>query len=149
MHGGGAGDGSPFLITDMKGPSVALHCSRHTFPFPAPPECLSVPPLYQAVQLSHGRLGARLPHVPHLHTALAPGVDVLCGAADGDSADHLAVGQGVELPSVAGDAGADEGVGWERHRLHLPVGADVEGVGAGREQKRGLKNPWVTPECRS
>ena len=66
---------------------------------------LQAPPYpHQAVQLGHWHLGAGLAHVPHLHAALATRVHVLCGAADGDCADHLAMRQRVQLPRMPWDA---------------------------------------------
>lgn len=69
--------------------------------------------------------------VPDLHAAFAAGVDVARGVADGHRTHHLAVVQRVDLAGVARDARANQGVGREGNRLHLTVGADVEGVGAG------------------
>ena len=95
---------------------------------------LQAPPYpHQAVQLGHWHLGAGLAHVPHLHAALATRVHVLCGAADGDCADHLAMRQRVQLPRMPWDARAYQCIGREGHRLHLPVRRHVEGVGPGRE----------------
>ena len=84
---------------------------------------------YQAVQLGHGTLAARLADVPDLNAALATGVDVARGVADGDGAHHLAVAQRVDLASVAWDARAYESVRGKGHRLHLAVGAHMKGVG--------------------
>lgn len=91
---------------------------------------------YQTVQLGHGTLAARLTDVPDFHAAFAAGVDVTGGVADGHRTHHLAVVQRVDLAGVARDARSDQGVGRKGHRLHLTVGADVEGVGAGGEEKR-------------
>lgn len=76
--------------------------------------------------MGHGALAARLADIPDFHTAFATRVDVACGVANGYGAHHLAVTQCVDLTSVAWDSGADQGVGWERHRLHLAVGTHVE-----------------------
>lgn len=46
---------------------------------------------YQAIELGHRALAARLADVPDLDAALATCVDVTCGVANGDSAHHLAV----------------------------------------------------------
>jgi len=94
-------------------------------------------PPYQAIQLGDGALAARLADVPDLHAALAAGVDVPGGVADGDGAHHLAVAQRVDLPGVPRDAGTGQGVVGKGHRLHLPVGADVEGVGSARGRQTG------------
>lgn len=51
-----------------------------------------------------------------------------CGVANGDSTDHLAMAQCVDLTGVAWNTGTNEGVGWEGHRLHLTICADMEGV---------------------
>ena len=124
-------------------PQPAPRSPRASSPAPGGPE---IPPLrtspapaggprpHQAVELRHRRLGARLPHVPHFDAALAAGVHVLRGAADGDGADHLAVRQRVQLPRVPRDARAHQRVRGEGHRLHLPVGRHVEGVGPAREE---------------
>ncbi|PWA20856.1 hypothetical protein CCH79_00007197, partial [Gambusia affinis] len=79
------------------------------------------------VQLGHGALASRLADVPHLDAALASGVDVACGGADCDGAHHLPVAQRVDLTGVTRDARAQQGVGGERHRLHLAVGAHFQG----------------------
>lgn len=84
---------------------------------------------YQAVQLGHGALAARLADVPDLDAALAAGVDVARGVADGDGAHHLAVAQRVDLAGVAWDARAYESVRGKGHWLHLAVGAHMKGVG--------------------
>lgn len=89
---------------------------------------------HQAVQLGDGALAARLADVPDLHTALATCVDVPCGVADGHSAHHLPVAERVNLPGMPGDARACQGVVGKGYRLHLPVGAHVEGVCAGMEK---------------
>ena len=81
---------------------------------------------HQTVQLGHGALASRLADVPHLDAALASRVDVACGGADGDGAHHLSVVQGVDLPGVARDSRAQQGVGGKGHRLHLAVRAHVE-----------------------
>lgn len=92
---------------------------------------------YQAVQLGDGALAARLADVPDLHAALAAGVDVPGGVADGDGAHHLTVAQRVDLPGVPGDAGTRQRVVGEGDWLHLPIGTDVEGVGSAGEGKWG------------
>lgn len=66
--------------------------------------------------------------VPDLDAALAARVHVSRGVADGHRTHHLPVVQGVDLASVAGDAGANEGVRGEGDRLHLTVRSNVEGV---------------------
>lgn len=48
-------------------------------------------PTHQTVQLRDGTLAPGLRDVPHLDAALATGVHVLGGVADGDGTHHLAV----------------------------------------------------------
>ena len=86
---------------------------------------------YQTVELRDRRLAGRLSagDVPHLDTALPSGVDVLCGVGDGHRADDLSVVQRVHLSGVARDAAAIEGVRRKGHRIDLPVGGHVKGVG--------------------
>ncbi|TNN86967.1 hypothetical protein EYF80_002722 [Liparis tanakae] len=84
-----------------------------------------------AVQLGHGALAARLADVPDLDTAFATSIDVTCGVADGNGANHFAVAQRVDLAGVAWNTRADQGVGREGHGLHLTVCTDVEGVSPG------------------
>lgn len=92
---------------------------------------------HQTVELRDGALVAGVADVPDLDAALSPRVHVPRGVADGHRAHHLPVVQGVDLASVAGDAGADEGVGREGHRLHLTICSNVEGVGTfGKERIR-------------
>lgn len=88
--------------------------------------------------MGHGALAARLTDVPDFDAALAAGVDVTRGIADGHRAHHLAVVQRVDLTGVARDAGSDQGVGREGHGLHLTVGADVEGVRTGGEKREAV-----------
>lgn len=83
---------------------------------------------HQTVQLGDWTLAARLADVPDFDTAFTTSVDVACGVANGDSAHHLAVVQCVDLTGVAWNTGANQSIGWEGHRLHLTVCADVEGV---------------------
>lgn len=83
---------------------------------------------HQAVELRDRALVAGVADVPDLNAALPARVHVSRGVADGHCAHHLPVVQGVDLASVPGDAGSDEGVGGERDRLHLPIGRHVEGV---------------------
>lgn len=78
--------------------------------------------------MGHRALAAGLADVPDFDTAFATSVDVTCWVANGNSAHHLAVAQRVDLACVAGDTRADQGIGREGHRLHLAVGADMEGV---------------------
>lgn len=85
-------------------------------------------PPHQTVQLGHRTFAAGLANVPDFDAAFATGVDVACGVANCNSAHHLAVAQRVDLTRVARNAGANQGVGWEGHRLHLTICADVEGV---------------------
>ena len=61
-----------------------------------------------------------------VHYYLAAGVHMPTRVAYGDGAHHFAVIEGVDLAGVPWDARADEGVGREGHRLHLPVRAHVE-----------------------
>lgn len=97
----------------------------------------AAPAPHQAVQLGDGALAAGLADVPDLDAALAAGVDVARGVADGDGAHHLAVAQRVDLPRVPRDARPRQRIVRERHRLHLPIRADVERVRpAGRERVR-------------
>lgn len=91
---------------------------------------------HEAVQLGHGGLVSRVTDVPHLDASLATGVDVPRGVANGYGAHHISVAEGVDLARVARDAGADERVRGEGHRLHLSVGAHVKGVGSGRRKRR-------------
>ena len=91
---------------------------------------------YQTVQLGHGALAAGLADIPDFDTAFATSVDMTCGVANGNSTHHLAVAQCVDLTSVAGDTGANKGVGWEGHRLHLAICTDVEGVSSAGKRKK-------------
>lgn len=90
---------------------------------------------HQTIQLGHGALAARLAHVPDFDTAFATSVNMTCGVANGNSTDHLAVAQCVDLTGVAWNTGANQGVGWEWHRLHLAVCTDMEGVSAERKDR--------------
>ena len=94
---------------------------------------------YQAVQLRNGALAARLADVPDLDAALAAGVDVARGVANGDGAHHLTVVQRVDLAGVARDPRANQSVRGKGHRLHLPVRTDVEGVRTGERDEQGTQ----------
>lgn len=83
---------------------------------------------YQAIQLGHRGLAARLANVPDFDTAFATSVDMARGVAYGNGAHHLAVAQCVYLTGVAWNAGANQSVGWEGHRLHLTICTDMKGV---------------------
>lgn len=86
---------------------------------------------HQAVQLGHGTLAARLADVPDLDTAFATSIDMTCGVANGNSANHFAVAQRVDLAGVAWNTRADQCVRREGHGLHLTVCTHVEGVSPG------------------
>lgn len=90
---------------------------------------------YQAVELGHWALAARLAYVPDLDATLAPGVDVTCRVADGDSAHHFPVAQCVDLASVAWDAWAYQCIWWEGHGLHLSVCAHMKGIGSAEDRR--------------
>lgn len=90
---------------------------------------------HQTVELGHGTLAARLADVPHLDTALAAGVDVACGGADGDGTHHLSVVQSVDLTGMPWDARAQQGIRRERHRLHLSIRTYMERVGTGEKEE--------------
>lgn len=95
---------------------------------------------HQTVKLRDRALIAGVADVPDLDAALPTRVHVSGGVADGHCAHHLPVVQGVDLASVSGDAGADEGVGGERDRLHLPICCHMEGVGTlGRRREKGRR----------
>ncbi|TNN44180.1 hypothetical protein EYF80_045625 [Liparis tanakae] len=85
--------------------------------------CLAASAPTQAVELGHRALAAGLADVPDLDTALAAGVDVARGVADGHGAHHFPVAQRVDLASVTRDARANQCVRREGHRLHLTIGA--------------------------
>ena len=61
-------------------------------------------------------------------THLSACVDVSAGVANGYGTDDLAVIQRVDLSGVSRYPGADQCIGRERNRLHLSVGAHVEGI---------------------
>lgn len=90
--------------------------------------------------MGHGALAAWLADVPDFDTPFSTGVDVTCGVANGNGAHHLAVAQRVDLPGVAWNPRANQGVWREGHGLHLPVSADVEGV---RPDGRTRWRYWV------
>lgn len=90
---------------------------------------------HKAVQLGYRGLVARVTDVPHLDAALAPGVDMSRRVTDGDGAHHLPVAESIDLSRVARDARADQRVRGKRHRLHLSIGAHVEGIGP--DKKKG------------
>lgn len=92
---------------------------------------------YQTVQLGHRALAAWLADVPDLDAALAAGVDVTRGVADGDGAHHLPVAQRVDLAGVARDARAHQRVRREGHGLHLAVRAHVERISSEEERGEG------------
>lgn len=91
---------------------------------------------HQTVKLRDRALIAGVADVPDLDAALPTRVHVSRGVADGHCAHHLPMVQGVDLASVSGDAGSDEGVGGERDRLHLPVCCHMEGVCSKAEEGR-------------
>lgn len=83
--------------------------------------------------MGHGALAAGLADIPDFDTAFSTSIDMACGVANGNSTHNLAVAQRVDLTGVAWNTGADEGIGWEGHRLHLAICADVEGVSPERK----------------
>lgn len=93
---------------------------------------------HQTIQLRHRTLAAGLADVPDFDTAFATGIDVTCGVADGNSTDHLAVAQRVDLTGVARNTWADQGVRRKGHGLHLTVCTDVKGVGPERKDRHSL-----------
>lgn len=96
---------------------------------------------YQAVELGHWALAARLADVPDLDTALAAGVDVTCGVADGDSAHHFPVAQCVDLASMAWDARAYQCIWREGHGLHLTICTYVKRIRSAEDTgQRGQKS---------
>lgn len=104
---------------------------------------------HQTVELRDRALIAGVADVPDLDTALPTCVHMSRGVADGHCTHHLPVVQGVDLASVSGDSGSDEGVRGERDRLHLTICGNVEGVrtfgqrrmGEERGQERKQKRP--------
>ena len=62
-------------------------------------------------------------------TYLSARVHVSARVANGDGTDDLAVVEGVDLSSVTGNPGPNEGIGREGNRLHLSVSTHVERVG--------------------
>lgn len=94
---------------------------------------------HQTVELRDRALIAGVADVPDLHAALAPRVYVSRGVADGHCTHHLPMVQGVDLASVSGDSGSNEGVGGERDRLHLSVRSNVEGVCSKAMERRDGK----------
>lgn len=84
--------------------------------------------IYQAVQLRHRALAARLAYVPDLHAAFATRVDVAGGVADGHCTDHLPMAQCVDLAGMTWNAWANQSIWRKRHRLHLSICAYVKGV---------------------
>lgn len=91
---------------------------------------------YKAVQLGHRRLVARVADVPHLDAALAAGVDMARGVADGDGAHHLPVAESVDLACVTWNARTNQRVWRKRHGLHLSVRTHVKGISSGREGEK-------------
>lgn len=91
---------------------------------------------YQAVELGHWALAPWLADVPDLDAALAAGVDVAGGVADGDGAHHLPVAQGIDLASVARDPRAYQRVWREGHRLHLTICANVKRISSAGDRGR-------------
>lgn len=81
--------------------------------------------------MGHGALAAGLADIPDFDTAFATSVNMARGVADGNGAHNLAVAQRVDLTGMAWNTGADQGIGWEGHRLHLAICADMEGVSPG------------------
>lgn len=82
-------------------------------------------------------------------TRLSAGVDVPARVADGDRADDLTVVQRVYLAGVARYSRSDERVGRKRHRLHLPIGADVKRVGAEKRTDHLLHTTTTTTTQKS
>lgn len=78
--------------------------------------------------MGHWALAAWLADVPDLDAALATGVDVARGVADGDSAHHLPMAQCVDLASVAWNARAYQRIWREGHGLHLTICAHMKGI---------------------
>ena len=78
--------------------------------------------------MGHWSLAAWLTDVPHLDTALAPGVDVLGGVGHGHGTDHVPVGETVDLPNVPGYARSYQCIGGEWHRPSLSVRIDMERI---------------------
>ena len=83
---------------------------------------------HQTVKLRDGALVAGVADVPDLDAALPARVHVSRGVADRHCTHHLPMAQGVDLASVSGDAGADEGIWGEGDGLHLTICSNVEGV---------------------
>lgn len=101
---------------------------------------------YQAVQLGHWTLAARLADVPDLDATLAASVDVPRGVADGDGADHFPVAQRVDLASVARDARAYQCIRWEGHWLHLSVRTHVKRISSAKDtgtETRSVRVHWL------
>ena len=92
---------------------------------------------YQAVELGHWALASWLADVPDFHAALAAGVDVTCGVADGDGTHNFPVAQCVDLAGVARDARANQCIWRKGYRLHLTIGAHVKRISS--EEDRGDK----------
>ena len=90
---------------------------------------------YQAVQLGDGTLAARLADVRDLDAAIAASVDVTRGVADCDGADHLPVGQRVDLASVARDARAYQRIRREGHWLHLSIRTHMKRIGSAKDAR--------------
>lgn len=65
------------------------------------------------------RLGIGMVNVPHLDAAFATRINKFGRRGNGNSADDLAVGEGVNLTSMAGNASGIESIRWKMHRIHL------------------------------
>lgn len=91
---------------------------------------------YQTVKLGHWALAARLADVPDLDTALAAGVDVTRGVADGDSAHYFPVAQRVNLACVTRDARAYQCIWREWHGLHLTIRTHVKRICSGKNRDK-------------
>jgi hypothetical protein len=76
--------------------------------------------------------------VPDLDAALATRVHVSRGVADGHCTHHLPVVEGVDLASVSGDSGSNEGIRGKGDRLHLAVCSDMEGVCTFKERRENI-----------
>lgn len=98
---------------------------------------------YQTVKLGNWALAAWLADVPDLDTALATGVDVTCGVADGDSTHHFPVAQCVDLASVARDAWAYQCIWREGHWLHLTICTHMKRISPAKYRGRQRWSVWA------
>lgn len=92
--------------------------------------------------------------VPHLHAALAAGVDMARGVADGDGAHHLPVAKSIDLSCMPWNAWTDQRIRRKRHRLHLSIGAHMKGIGSGGEKgsyggERTIVNKYIQIQHRT